>query len=158
MSQTPYASPKARLSDPLELKQPKPTSLRRAITCLWISVALTVVLAGAHLIGALATPDVVQATVTAAIAAGLLALVAVKVNGGRGWARWLYVGVYAFGSLTFMAFIVLAPQAFLSMPMPDQVSAAVQFILQTVALFLMFTHASRQWFKAPHAEPSSSAP
>lgn len=157
MSQTPYASPKARLSDPSELQRPKPTSLRRAITCLWISVALTIVLAGAHLIGVLATTDIVQATVTAVIAAGLLVLVVVKLNGGRGWARWLYVGVYVFGSLTFIVFLVLAPQAFLSMPVPDQVSAAVQLVLQTVALVLMFTHASRQWFKAPYAEPPSSA-
>jgi hypothetical protein len=114
-------------------------------------------LAGAHLIGVLATPDVVQATITAAIAAGLLTLVAVNVSGGRGWARWLYVGVYLFGSFTFVVFLVLAPQAFLSMPMPDQVSAGAQLLLQTVALVLMFTRASRQWFKAPHVEPSPSA-
>lgn len=157
MSQTPYAPPNAQLSDPPELKRPKPTSLRRAITCLWISVALTVVLAGAHLIGALGAPDIVPATVTAAIAAGLLTIVAVNVSGGRGWARWLYVVVYVFGSFTFMVFFVQAPQAFLSMPMPDQFSAAAQFLLQTVALVLMFTRTSRLWFKDPHVEPSPRA-
>jgi len=149
MSHTPYAAPKALLSDPPELNRPRPTSLRRAITCLWISVALTLVLAGAHLIGVLATPDLAVATATAVVAAGLLVLVVVNVASGRGWARWLYVGVYAFGVLTFVPFLVLAPQAFLAVPIPDQVAAVCQLLLQTTALVLMFARASRAWFKAP---------
>jgi hypothetical protein len=156
MSQSPYAPPRAQLSDPPELKRPKPASLRRAIACLWVSVGLTVVLADAHLVGILATPDVIQASITAAIAASLLVLVAVNLSGGRGWARWLYVGVYVFRSFTFVVFLLLAPHAFLSMPVPDQVSAAVQLLPQTVALVLMFTRSSRQWFKDPHAGSSPS--
>lgn len=101
----------------------------------------------------LTSADVVVVVITA----GLLALVASKVSAGRGWARWLFLAVWILGSLSGMAVVVLAPQAFLAWPGTVQAIAIVQFVLQTGALVMLFTHASREWFGAPDAPPSSSA-
>jgi len=157
MSQTPYAPPTARVSEPPEVLHPKPTSVRRAVVCLWISVALTAALTAFQLVGVVATAEIVQIAVTGVVTAGLLALIAAKLAAGRGWARWLFMALYVFGSLMFVISVLLVPQVFLSTPALLQASAVVQFALQTAALVLMFTHASRQWFKAPHAESVPSA-
>ena len=141
MSETPYAPPTARVADPDAPRPPKPTSVRRAAVCLWISVAVTVVSAVFHA-SILTSADVV----TLAITAGLLALVAAKVSAGRSWARWLFLVVWILGALSGVAVVVLAPQAFLAWPGTVQAIAVLQFAIQTSALVLLFTRASREWF------------
>jgi len=92
----------------------------------------------------LTAADVVILTVTA----GLLVLVAAKVAARRGWARWLFLVFWIFGSMSGIAVIVLAPRAFLAWPHTVQVIAILQFAIQTAALLMLFTRASREWFRA----------
>jgi hypothetical protein len=103
-----------------------------------------------QLTGIIPTEDAAMATIVAAISAGLLALVAVKVGLGRNWARWVFVVVYVLGSLASMIAFAVAPQMLGAMPVLGKVSMVSQFVLQTIVLVLMFTRASRQWFAARH--------
>ena len=123
-----------------------------AAVCLWISAGVAVIGTGAYLIGLLESPDILNTTIVGLVTAALLGLIAAKIDAGRNWARWLFVVVYVFGSLyTSFVLLLLAPQAFRSLPLVMQGSALVQFVLQTTALVLLFTSASRQWFKAKRA-------
>jgi hypothetical protein len=83
--------------------------------------------------------------------AALLALIAAKIGTGRGWARWLYAFLYVFGTLGGVVLMVLAPDAFRMYPLLVLLGTAVQFVLQTIAMVLIFTSASRLWFKAGRA-------
>ena len=143
MSDTPYDPPKARLADPEAPRPVRPTSVRRAAICLWISSALTLISPVLHL-AIVTTSDVVLTTVTAA----LLALVAAKVADGRRWARWLYVALWVLGSFFGTVSFLLMPQVFLALPGTVQAVFVLQFALQTAALALLFTRASREWFSA----------
>ena len=152
MTQTPYAPPSARVADPQSPRLSRPLSVHRAAICLWISAAVAVVSIVLHA-RIVTTADVVIAGVSAA----LLALVAAKVNAGRRWARWLFVAVWILGSFSGMAMLVLAPQAFLALPGTVQTVGVLQFALQTGALVLLFTAASRQWFGASDTASADDA-
>ena len=143
MTQTPYSPPNARVSDPNESRPPKPTSIRRAVICLWTSaaVALAALVLHANIV---TNGDVVAGGLSAA----LLALTAAKLGAGRNWARWLLLVVAGLGSLTFIVVVVLAPQVFLAYPGTVQAVGVIQFGLQISALFLAFTRESRQWLAA----------
>jgi len=142
---------------PADGLSPIPISVRRAVICLWISVVLAAALTAWQLVGFVATADAVAAAVTGVLTAAVLALVAVKVGAGRGWARWLFLIGYILGSFLFIVFALLAPQMFFSLPALQQASGVAQFALQTSALVLMFTRASRQWFRGPHTARVTSA-
>lgn len=157
MSQTPYAPPTARVSDPPEVRGPIPASVRRAAQFLWVSVVLSAALGGLYFVGAVPSANFLVDAVTAVVTAAVIALIAAKVSAGRNWARWLFVVIYILGSVMFGVLVVLMPQAFLSLPGLLQVSALVQFALQTSALVLMFTRPSRQWFSATHVAASPTA-
>lgn len=152
MSEKPYAPPTARVLDAQSPSPPKPLSVKHAVVCLWISVAVTVASAGFH-VNILTAADVVVLAVTAC----LLAVVAAKVAARRGWARWLFLVVWILGSLSGIVVIVLAPRAFLAWPHTVQGIAVLQFAIQTVALLLLFTRASREWFRVSHTIPGSNA-
>ena len=126
----------------------KPKSVQWAVVCLWVSVGLVSVLTVDSWVGLVGIPRGIASTVTNLLTLALLALVAIKLGAGRGWARWLFAVVYVLGSLMFVVSLLLAPQVFRSLPTVLQGSGIVQFALQTAALVLMFTEASRQWFKA----------
>jgi hypothetical protein len=157
MAQTPYAPPRARVSDSPEARGPKPASVRRAVQLLWISAVLSAALAGLYLVGAVPSVNYVVDAVTAAITSAVTALIAWKIGSGRNWARWLFVVIFILGSLMFVALLMFVPQAFLSLPGLLQASAVVQFGLQTSALILMFMGASGQWFRARPVAISPSA-
>jgi hypothetical protein len=110
-----------------------------------------------QLIGILPTANVIQDAATGFITAGVLALVAAKLNIGRGWARWLFLFLYIIGSLISAVLVMLAPQVFIALPTLLQVSGIAQFALQTVALVLMFTRASRRWFRLSRTGVDSGA-
>ena len=151
MARSPYAPPTARISDPQEVRGPIPTSARRAAQFLWASFALSLVLGALYLLGAVPSPNLTLDVATTFGTAALIALIATKVGAGRKWARWLFVVIYVLGSAGFSVLFIVMPQEFLSLPRLLQLSGLVQIILQTCALILMFTRASRQWFKAPYA-------
>jgi hypothetical protein len=157
MPQTPYTPPEARVSDPLEQYQPKPLSVRRAAMCLWTSAALIGVLTTLQLVGAVSTADLGATAGIGLTTFALLGFVAEKIRAGRGWARWLFLVIYVVGSLGFMALVLFAPQIVLAQPVMWQASNTMQFALQTAALAFMFTRASREWFKTPHAATPARA-
>jgi hypothetical protein len=76
---------------------------------------------------------------------------AAKINAGRRWALWLFVVVYVIGSLGFAVQALVTPAVFGALPAILQVNTVVQFALQTTTLVLIFTSASRHWFKAKRA-------
>ena len=124
----------------------KPLSVRCAVTCMWISVVLAVIIAVLQFVGILPSANRVVVAATGIVTPAVLSLVAAKVSTGRNWARWLFIALCFMGSLLFMVSAVFAPQAFLLLPTPLQASGIVQCALQTVAAVLLFTRASRQWF------------
>ncbi len=126
----------------------KPQTIQWAITCLWVSAALVALLMLVSWTAALGIPGGVEPMLTNLIGLLLFVFVAMKLNAGRNWARWLYAGVYVFGSLMFLVSLLLAPQVFLSFPMVLQGSAVVQFALQTATLVLLFISTSSQWFRS----------
>ena len=146
MTRTPYAPPAARVSDPPQVRGPTPPSVRRAAQFLWASFVLAAALGVLHLAGAVPSANSTVDAITAMVSAALIALIAAKVGAGRNWARWLYVAIYLLGSAMSVVLLIFMPQAFLSLPGPLQASALVQLLLQTCALVLMFTPASRRWF------------
>ena len=133
---------------PNEPSNHPPASVRRAVLCIWISIALVVLLSVGSVLGVADIPSNVATLVTSVLTACLLALVAVKVSAGKGWARWLYAALFVFGSAGFVALALLVPEVFNVLPMALKASGFVQFALQGAAFALMFTQASRQWFGA----------
>lgn len=134
-----------------------PWSARRAAQLLWTSFVLSVAVGVLFLVGTLPTANLTVDVATTFLTAGLIALIAAKAGSGRNWARWLFVAIYVLGFISFAVLLTVMPQEFLSMPGLMQISALVQFVLQTCALVLMFTRASRQWFSASYATASASA-
>jgi hypothetical protein len=122
-----------------------------AVICLRISAALTVVLTLLQLMGVLASAGAAQTAITGFVTAGLLILVAEKINAGRGWAVVLFAVIYGLGSFFFVLSLLLAPQTFLALPATLQTSAVVQFALQTAALVCVLSQSSRAWLKRRNA-------
>ena len=146
-TQTPYSPPAARVADPAEPEYPKPPSIGRAAKCLWISAALVILVTILAVAGISAPVDAVAAFATNLITTGLLVLIAVKLNAGRNWARWLFLILFLLGSGMFAVGLVFSPQAFLSLPTLIQLEAVVQFALQITALVFMFLPASGRWLR-----------
>ena len=146
MPQTPYDPPSAPVADPVHAASPKPTAVKRAVQCLWISVALTLV-QGMPQLASAAPGAVVTIALTLVLTIGLLSLIAAKVGAGRSWARWVFLAIFLFGAVTLIATVLLTPQVFRTMPVLLQISEALQFVLQAGALILMFTPAAREWFR-----------
>ena len=148
MSNPPYAPPGARVSDPARPPVAKPLSLRRAIACLWASVFITAIGTVLLIAGVLPSSDLGKDIFVTLGSIALCGFVAEKLRFGRGWARWAYVAVWVLGSFIGMIAAALAPQAFLSLPTIAQAAFVAQFIVQTTALWLMFTPESRLWFRS----------
>ena len=133
-----------------------PTSIRRTAFCLWVSAFLALLatlLQVTGIVSSVASPGITLAI--GLLTAGLLALVAAKVNTGRGWARWLFLVLYVIG-VPFAALIFLgAPQTFRALPALLQINVVAQSVLQTAAVAFMYTATSRAWFRSARA---STAP
>ena len=128
----------------------RPNTVPGAAYCLWASAALVLLVTTAQITGLVAN---LSGTVGMAVAIGvgtaaLLGVIAWYLSRGRNWARWLFAVIYVIGTLGLLA---ITPEAFLALPTILQANMILQFILQTVALILMFTRASNQWFKAKRA-------
>ena len=125
-----------------------PRSVRRAALSLWISAALGVLVTVAQATGLVATvgASVAMTLVIGLVTVGLLVFVAINVARGRGWVRWLFAVVYVVGTLAGVLLVAVAPAMFRVLPTILQTNMVVQFVLQTSALVLMFTAASRHWF------------
>ena len=150
-AQTPYSPPLAPVRDPVEPDLPKPAAISRAAICLGISAAVVVVTTGITLANWVKSAPLLTAmhiVVISAFSIGLLALIAWKLNAGRGWARWFFLVLYVLGTVVFVAGLFAPEPDFPSAPIHEQVSAAVQFGLQTAALIFMFTPAAGRWLQS----------
>jgi hypothetical protein len=114
---------------------------------LWISAAGTGLLAVLQLLGVIPTDNLGATAAIGLFSFALLGFIAEKLRAGRGWVRWLFLAIYVFGGLGFVASLILASEVFFSQPLLLQGSAAIQFALQTAALVLMFQRASATWFR-----------
>ena len=143
-----YAPPTARVSDPPEEPLSKPTSLRLAVRCLWLSAAVALVFSVLQIVGDVPTASLAADVATNLITAAVLALVAAKSNSRRGWARWLLAAIFALAALMLTVVAYRLPEVFLLLPEQMGATGLIQIALQTVALGLMFTPASNRWFAA----------
>jgi len=131
-----------------------PVSVRRAAACLWASAALALVLTAAQVVWVVKPGDVGVTIGIGVGTAGLLALFAAKISAGRGWARWTYTFIYTFGTLASVVLLLVIPGALRAYPALLLVGTLAQFVLQTTAVVLIFTNASRSWFKAARVTPA----
>jgi Na+-translocating ferredoxin:NAD+ oxidoreductase RnfA subunit len=132
----------------------RPASIERAALCLWISGVLVILVMTVQLLGWVSlvgsTPGM-----TAGVGLGtaaLLGFVAAKVSARHSWVRWLFAVIYVLGTLGTVALVVITPEVFRALPLVLQANMIAQLILQTIALVLMFTTASRQWLATKHAQ------
>ena len=130
----------------------RPQSVRWAVACLWMCLGVFVLMFWRlGLQGALNDVPIL----------GILspfvfhALLAWRINVGRGWARWLY-SAYCGYMLLVVPFL---PQSssFDSTATPERLIENLYYLLLTVAFVLLFTSTSRQWFGAMAAVPKPSA-
>jgi hypothetical protein len=76
-----------------------------------------------------------------------LAVCAVKIRGGRNWARWAMLVFFVLGLLLLSLAVAIAPQAMLLMPTLLVVYGLMQCVIQLAALVMVFMPASRIWFR-----------
>lgn len=156
MEQTPYAPPAATVSDPVELLGPRPRSVRAAVLCLWISLAFGAAMSVIQLVpilrlfnvGGVGLPALAATLLTVALTLGLLAFVAVKLNAGRGWVRWLFVAIFLLGVALLAVGAAANPDRLLATPPLTAAGDILQLALQTAAVIFMFVRPSREWFAA----------
>lgn len=128
----------------------RPHSVRYAVICLWVSVSLTLLVTNLEIAGLV---NVEGPTGTGLnIAIGIITIlfkawITIKISVGRGWARWLFTIVCLTGSLGTILLLIFSPDKFQAQPILLLVNMAAQFILDAAALILLFSGASRSWFK-----------
>jgi len=140
-----FAPPAAEVADlaPGD-PRPKPREVRLAVTLLWVSLALSLPIL---VLGAMRNPaealHPVSLLVTAALL-GVSVLLIRRIDGGRNWARWVYL---------VLAVIAVALQFAPGEETngPGYVENALSIIgslLDVVALWLVFTRPGAGWFRA----------
>jgi hypothetical protein len=122
--------------------------VRIAIACLWASAALVLLLTAASWLEVRGLPRGLQVTVVNLLTFACLGFVAEKIRSGRRWAVWLFVVIYAIGSFFSLISLVLVPRLFGALPTLSKLTTITQFALQTVALVLLLTGPSKEWFHA----------
>src|SRR6266498_1475560 len=134
--------------DTMPVQATTPQSVRIAIACLWASAALVLLMIAASWLGVGGLPRGLKVTVTNLLTFAFLGFVAAGIGSGRRWAFWLFVVIYVVGSLFALIGLVLVPRLFSALPTLSKLSAITQFALQMVALVLLFTGTSKEWFHA----------
>lgn len=134
----------------------KPRTLRWAVMCLALSSGLAAVMVGA-LWTRLVVPPPGSSNAVNVVTFVSLALITWKVATGRGWARWLFVVMYALGSLAGAVTLLLKPDLFGALPTPAIASMLTQLVLQTAAVTFLLTRSARDWFKRHRVQSTSSA-
>jgi hypothetical protein len=122
----------------------KPQSVQQAVTFLWVSVGLLALLIIASWLGLLTIPG--GSDFTRLLSLAFMALVASNISAGRNWARWLFAVTCVLGYLFTLVGLLLVPQVLRQFSNVLLALGIAQFALQTAALFLLFTDASRYWF------------
>jgi hypothetical protein len=131
----------------LESAWAKPKTVHLAVVCLAISSTCAALLAVALGTGLLHPPSGAS-NFANVLGVAILALATWKIAAGRGWARWLFVIVYALGVLAGGIMFLVRPEPFLAWSMAMVASSLIQTALQTAALAFLFTPSSREWFRS----------
>ena len=133
----------------------RPQTIKWAALCLWLSAVLGLLVTSAQVLGLVplvgASPGMI-ATI-GVLTAGLLMSIAVSVNAARGWGRWVFAVIYVVGNFGGGMLVLIKPEVFRAIPILLQANMIAQFVLQTAALFFLFTGAAGRWFKTRHADP-----
>jgi len=153
---TPYAPPAAPVSDPVVPAGPRPRSVLVAAACLWLSAAIVVVMVGTEIgpimtgirTGSLPLVGLAFTLAVLGFAVGILVFIAVKLQAGRGWVRWLFVALYVLAIVVTVLGWMQAPEAYRASAPLATGAETFQFLLQTVALVFMFLRPSREWLAA----------
>ena len=129
----------------------RPTTVKMAALCLWISAVLALLATAAQVAGLVphVSASIGATAVGGLLTAALLSVIAGNISEGRGWARWLFVIVYVIGTPASVIATVMAPAYFAALPSVLQANRLAQLALETSALILVFASSSRHWFKQP---------
>ena len=149
MEPNPYSAPKAPVADPALVPVERPRAVTRAVHLLWISLVIGVA-AGIDSFGD--TPnDVTSRAVTIVFEAfwfGIPAWLIFKLARGRRWARTTYtiLAVISYGLLALSWTETMKHLA----EEPYQVVLLIGAAsTELIALYLLFTKPSNQWFERP---------
>jgi hypothetical protein len=134
-----------------------PMTVQRAALCLWVCSALCLAATLSQVTGLVETvgAGIGSTAVIGLITASFMAWIAVKISGGRNWARWLFAVVYVIGTVGSALIVLVARDIFFAAPAILQGNMVVQLVLQTAAIVLLFTTPSQQWFRYKHAESAA---
>jgi hypothetical protein len=132
-----------------------PTTVTRAVTCLAASTALAAILIVLSLVGVVRlSPG--ASNVSNIITCAFLAVATWRIAAGKGWARWLFIAIYVFGSLAGGVVLLLEPDVFRVLPAALIGSAFAQLAIQTAAVVFLLRAPAREWFKTKRSGASSS--
>jgi hypothetical protein len=128
--------------------------VRIAAQCLWVSAALTTIMAAIQIpqllilvrVGAVKPIQFAVGLLGVAVLVALLLFVAAKVRAGRGWVRWLTLGLWVIGVAVSTLAAIRNPGAFFAQTPLNAIVEAFQWVLQTLFLVLVFLQPSREWF------------
>jgi hypothetical protein len=150
MNRNPYAAPEATVADPVERPGQRPTQVSYAVRLLWVSVAISLIasLLNFQTLQAQAAP-LPPATVLLIIliSPALLAWITSRVAARRNWARRLFLVLTALGMLLLPLTLHATLALWWSKPAVG-VPGVVNWVLQLVALGLLFTPRAGAWFRA----------
>jgi hypothetical protein len=128
-----------------------PSSVRAVLVCLWLSTGILALLTVCAWANLLALPNTASVTVNNLLTLAFMLFVIAKLAAGRGWARWVFAGVYLLGSAVTLYLSIFEPQTFRNQPVALQATGLAQLALQTAAMVLLLMPTARQWFQAQRA-------
>ncbi|PWU00487.1 MAG: hypothetical protein C5B53_03945 [Candidatus Melainabacteria bacterium] len=121
----------------------KPKNVAIAVNLLWIGI-----LGGSasSLVRAVSTPTQYLPFIVIVLlcSVAFMAFLNLKISAGRNWARITFAVIFAIGVLPWLAMLVFR---FSELPTVSLVISAVNFILQSCALYLLFTNPGSSWFR-----------
>jgi hypothetical protein len=149
----PYAPPEAPVSDPDAPAGPCP-HVELASRLLWISFGISLLDDVMRIIeappGIARVAGIVGGVIGTAVGAALLYWITSKLRAGRNWMRWLYTALNVMGWLSMAIFwdFFLPYFRALEGDWLAILSAVLQTIAGFVAVLLLHTTTSREWFRA----------
>ena len=144
-----YAPPAAPVADPvatLEDRPPRPWQVVWAVWLLWVSFAIGLLAAILQSITLFTFDAVLISLLSNGIRYLFMAWVNIKVSQGRNWARILIL-LWMLVALATVAFRWREYPGLLKSDSLDWVPATAKFVLDCVALVLLFTPVANRWFK-----------
>ena len=121
----------------------KPSQIDTAVSLLWASLAIGFVksLMDMQHMGSQASPAFINFILISVIA--VMVLLIVFISKGKNWARITFLVLFVLGSLPSVPLLL---GEFTRSPVLGAFSI-IQFVLQVIALYLIFTKPGSSWFK-----------